>query len=124
MPRLAAREFPRHVDVAIIGAGISGLTAAYLLKKAGRRVAVFERERIGAGESGNTSAHLTYVTDLRLTDLVDRFGKDEAARVWQAGATAIDLIESHVAELDIACDFPPGPRFLDSGVIRWGGPMR
>jgi glycine/D-amino acid oxidase-like deaminating enzyme len=60
------------------------LTAAYVLKKAGKRVAVFERERIGSGESGNTSAHLTYVTDLRLHDMAKRFGEQEARLVWEA----------------------------------------
>ena len=61
-PRFAG-ALPAEVDVAVIGGGICGLTAAYLLKKTERRVAVFERERLGAGDTGNTSAHLTYVTD-------------------------------------------------------------
>jgi glycine/D-amino acid oxidase-like deaminating enzyme/nitrite reductase/ring-hydroxylating ferredoxin subunit len=112
MPRFPLRELPHHVDVVVVGAGISGLTAAYLLKKAGKKVAVFERERIGAGESGNTSAHLTYVTDVRLTELIKRFGKATAQRVWQAGATAIDVIETHVEELNIDCGFQRVPGFL------------
>lgn len=74
--RFPPQQFPKRVDAAIIGGGITGLTAAYLLKQAGQRVVVFERERIGAGESGKTSAHLTYVTDLMLSEIVQDFGKD------------------------------------------------
>ncbi|MGH7694619.1 MAG: FAD-dependent oxidoreductase, partial [Gemmatimonadaceae bacterium] len=112
LPRFPARDLPNHVDVIIVGGGVTGLTAAVLLKMAGRRVAVFERERIGAGESGNTSAHLTYVTDLRLGDLSKRFGRDIAQLVWHGGETAIDLIETLVAELRIDCEFQRVPGFL------------
>ena len=78
LPRLPNRPLPKEVDVVIVGAGITGLTAAYLLKRSGKRVAVFDRERIGAGETGNTSAHLTYVTDARITDLQKRYGSTGA----------------------------------------------
>src|SRR6185503_5567146 len=99
-------------DVVIVGAGITGLTAAYLLKRSGKRVAVFERERIGAGETGNTSAHLTCVTDLRLGDMVKRFGREAARRVWDGGAAAIDLIESNASLRGIDCGFRRVPGFL------------
>ena len=111
-PRFPVRKLPHDVDVVIIGAGITGLTAAYLLKKSGKRVAVFDRERIGAGETGNTSAHLTYVTDVRLTALAKHFGKEGATLAWQGGATAIDLIETHVRELGIDCGFQRVPGYL------------
>ena len=101
---------PAEVDVAVIGGGICGLTAAYLLKKSGKRVAVFERERLGAGDSGNTSAHLTYVTDERITNLAKQFGEDAAKLVWHAGEVAIDLIESNSA--GIACGFRRVPGYL------------
>jgi glycine/D-amino acid oxidase-like deaminating enzyme/nitrite reductase/ring-hydroxylating ferredoxin subunit len=112
IPTFGAADLPREVDVAIVGGGITGLSAAYLLKQAGKRVAVFDRERIGAGESGNTSAHLTMVTDLRLLQLVDRFGRDAARLVWQGGATALDVIELNVRTAGIACGFQRVPGFV------------
>jgi glycine/D-amino acid oxidase-like deaminating enzyme/nitrite reductase/ring-hydroxylating ferredoxin subunit len=105
---------PKEVDVAVVGGGITGLTAAYLLQRSGKKVVVFERERIGAGDTGNTSAHLTCVTDLRLTDLEKRFDRQAARMVWEGGAAAIDLIESIVSEHDIACEFQRVPNFLCS----------
>jgi glutamyl-tRNA reductase len=62
-----------QVDVLIVGAGITGLTAAYLLTAAGKSVAVIERGRCAAVDTGHTSAHVTMVTDLPLTDLVRKF---------------------------------------------------
>jgi glycine/D-amino acid oxidase-like deaminating enzyme/nitrite reductase/ring-hydroxylating ferredoxin subunit len=101
---------PTEVDVAVIGGGICGLTAAYLLKKSGKRVAVFERERLGAGDSGNTSAHLTYVTDQRITEIAKQFDDGTAKIVWRGGEVAIDVIESNSA--GIACGFRRVPGYL------------
>ena len=110
VPRFTG-PLPTRVDVVIVGGGITGLTAALLLKQSGKTVAVFEREHIGAGESGNTSAHLTYVTDLQLNEMVKRFGRDAARRVWQGGAAAIDLIETNASNRSIACGFQRVPGF-------------
>ncbi|MES2962931.1 MAG: FAD-dependent oxidoreductase, partial [Bdellovibrionota bacterium] len=52
------------VDVCIVGGGITGLTAADLLKRAGKTVAVIDLGRVGYGESGHTTAHLTEVFDI------------------------------------------------------------
>jgi glycine/D-amino acid oxidase-like deaminating enzyme/nitrite reductase/ring-hydroxylating ferredoxin subunit len=112
LPRFGSRPIPNRVDVVIIGAGITGLTAAWLLKQSGKTVAVFERERIGAGETGNTSAHLTYVTDTRVTELAKRFGRDAARLVWNGGATAIDVIEQNATTPGMTCGFRRVPGFL------------
>lgn len=112
LPTMSDRPLPNEMDVVVIGAGITGLTTAYLLKRAGKRVAVLDRERIGSGESGNTSAHVTCVTDERITALAKRFGEDGARLAWEAGATAIDLIESNASEGGIPCRFRRVPGYL------------
>ena len=89
MPRFGSLERDLTVDVAVIGAGITGLTAAYLLKRAGKTVAVIDRQRAGGVDSMNTTAHLTCVTDADLGTLVKDFGKDHARATWDAGLAAI-----------------------------------
>jgi len=111
-PARRQTTLPREVDVLVVGGGITGLTAAYLLARSGRRVAVLERETIGAGETGNSSAHLTQITDLRLSDLAKRFGRDGARLAWEGGGVAIDLIESIVEREAIDCDFARVPGWL------------
>jgi glycine/D-amino acid oxidase-like deaminating enzyme/nitrite reductase/ring-hydroxylating ferredoxin subunit len=93
------------VDVVVVGGGLTGLTAAYLLTLEGRSVAVLERERCAHIDTGHTTAHLTMVTDRRLTDLAKTFGRDHAQATWDAGLAAIAQIETIVGDVDIDCEF-------------------
>jgi len=102
----------RHYDVVVIGAGITGIVAAHYLKESGRTVCVLEKDRVGAGETGHTSAHLTYVTDKRFKGLINTFGDEGAELAWRGGQFAIDLVESLVFEYNIDCDFKRVPGFL------------
>jgi glycine/D-amino acid oxidase-like deaminating enzyme/nitrite reductase/ring-hydroxylating ferredoxin subunit len=92
-------------DVVVIGAGVTGLTTAYLLATAGTRVVVMERRRCAGADTGHTSAHLTMVTDTRLRDLVSRFGRDNAQAVWDAGLAALATIDGIVRDEDIDAGF-------------------
>lgn len=92
-----------EVDVLVVGGGITGVTAAYLLAKEGLSVALLERDRLGARDTGHTTAHLTYMTDVRLSDLVSTHNRDAAKQAWDAGLAAMELIESNVEELGIDC---------------------
>ncbi len=83
-----------HVDVVVVGGGITGLTAVYLLTTGGRKVALLERGRCAQIDTGHTSAHLTMVADTRLSDLVSRFGRTHAQAVWDAGLAAIAQIDA------------------------------
>jgi len=111
-PRFPKLERSLKVDVIVVGAGITGVTAAYLLKRAGYTVALLERERVARIDTGHTTAHLTSVIDLRLHQLIRRFGGDHARAVWDAGAAAIDQIARLVSAENIACDFAWVPGYL------------
>jgi glycine/D-amino acid oxidase-like deaminating enzyme/nitrite reductase/ring-hydroxylating ferredoxin subunit len=92
-------------DVVVVGAGVTGLTAAYLLAKSGKQVVVLERDRCAMIDTGHTSAHLTMVTDTRMTELVKRFGRNHAQAVWDAGLAAIAMIDDVVREHPIDAGF-------------------
>lgn len=111
LPSFPAAPLPSTIDVAIIGGGITGLTTAYLLKRSGKRVAVFERETIGSGDTGSTTAHLTQVTDTGLANLVKQFGDNTARLVWEGNARGIDTIETIVTIEGIDCGFSRVPGF-------------
>ncbi|MEO8520567.1 MAG: FAD-binding oxidoreductase [Acidobacteriota bacterium] len=89
LPSLTKADHDGSFDVVVGGAGLTGLTAAYLLARAGKSVTVLERGRAAAIDTGHTSAHLTMVTDMRLTELVDRFGRDHAQAAWDAGLAGL-----------------------------------
>jgi glycine/D-amino acid oxidase-like deaminating enzyme len=114
-------EFPTincdiEVDVVVVGAGLTGITTAYLLKQEGARVALIERDRVAAGDTSRTTAHLTYVTDTRLHQLADTFGHDAAKAFWEAGAAAIDAIASIARQTQADCGFRWTPGYLHASI--------
>src|SRR5689334_14412682 len=102
------------VDVIVVGAGMTGLMTAYRLVNAGRSVAVIERGRCADVDTGHTSAHLTMVTDARLTELARAFGNDHAQAVWDAGLAAIAEIESITRDQQLDCEFERADGYLHS----------
>ncbi len=104
-PQFAKLGGDAEADVVVVGGGITGLTAAYLLTKAGKRVILLERGRCAATDTGHTSAHLTMVTDTRLGGLVKAFGRTHAQAVWDAGLAAIATIDDIVRAHDLDAGF-------------------
>jgi glycine/D-amino acid oxidase-like deaminating enzyme/nitrite reductase/ring-hydroxylating ferredoxin subunit len=122
--RFPALEGDLRVDVAIVGAGIAGMTTAYLLAQDGKKVAVLDDGPLGGGMTARTTAHLTCVIDDRFVEIERMHGTDGARIAAESHAAAIDRIEAIVASERIDCDFercdgylfqPPGadPRDLD-----------
>lgn len=92
-------------EIVVVGGGIAGVTAAYFLTKAGKRVALLEGNHLGTGETGFTTAFLIAAVDPPLAQLREQFGDAHIRAVWQTGTEAINLVEATVAVERLACDF-------------------
>jgi glycine/D-amino acid oxidase-like deaminating enzyme/nitrite reductase/ring-hydroxylating ferredoxin subunit len=88
-----------------VGAGIAGLTTAYLLAKAGKKVVVLDDGPIGGGESGRTTAHLANAMDDRFYVLEKLYGEEKTRLVAESHTAAIHRIEMIVKMENIDCDF-------------------
>ena len=94
-----------QVDVAIIGGGILGITAAYLLKQEGLTVAVIEGDRIVRGVTGYTTAKITSSQHLIYTKLREKFGESGARLYGESNEAALSKMAELVETLGIDCDF-------------------
>jgi len=92
-------------DVCIIGAGIAGMTTAYLLTEAGRAVIVIDERGLGAGMTARTTAHLVNALDDRYYDIEKYHGEEGARLAAESHSAAIDQIEKIVSDAAIDCDF-------------------
>ncbi|MGI4875120.1 MAG: FAD-dependent oxidoreductase [Janthinobacterium lividum] len=104
-PTFAPLREHTTADVVVVGGGIAGLTTAYLLGKAGKKVMVLEDGEIASGESGRTTAHLSNALDDRYTTLEKLFGAEGARLAAESHTAAIAEIEAIVAAENIPCDF-------------------
>jgi glycine/D-amino acid oxidase-like deaminating enzyme/nitrite reductase/ring-hydroxylating ferredoxin subunit len=99
-------------DVVVIGAGIAGITTAYVLAAAGKSVILVDDGNIGSGETGRTTAHLVNAIDDRYYDLEKFFGTEHARLAVESHTAAVDRIEKIVNEENIQCDFKRLDGFL------------
>lgn len=100
------------VDVAIVGAGIVGITAGYLLKQEGLTVAVIERRSIARGVTGYTTAKVTSSHSLIYSKLVGSFGEDGARTYGLSNQAGIEKIAELADHLGIDCDFERADNFV------------
>ena len=101
-PKLKGKH---RAEIAIVGGGITGVTAAALLARAGKRVVLLEQARLGEGVTGFTTAHLTEVLDSRYRVLRSKFGPKKAELAAQSQRAAIERIAAFVKERRVRCDF-------------------
>jgi len=94
-----------RADICIVGAGIAGLTSAYLLATAGKSVIVLDEKPVAGGESGRTSAHLSSAIDDGFAAIEQHLGGEAAMVQYESHAAAIDLIEQICRTQRIACEF-------------------
>jgi glycine/D-amino acid oxidase-like deaminating enzyme len=105
MPAATPGELPARVDVAIIGAGFTGLSAARTLAKRGASVAVLEANTIGWGASSRNGGMVLTGMKLDVETLAARYGMEAAKRMYAASLASIAFVEQIVREEQIDCNF-------------------
>lgn len=108
----AALSKDLSVDIAIIGGGITGISAAQTLSQDGHNVAVLEARSIGGGTTAHSTGNLYATTDKNLEKLVHKHGFDAVKNLINARSETIDIIENNIKELKIDCDFQRVPLYF------------
>src|SRR5215813_5333874 len=104
-PRVTVQPLPDRVDVAVIGAGFTGLSAARTLAKGKAHVAVLEAENVGWGASCRNGGMVLSGLKLGIPALMKQYGREATQRMYAASLESIDCVEGIVREEGIACDF-------------------
>jgi glycine/D-amino acid oxidase-like deaminating enzyme len=104
-PKIEDRPLPERVDVAVIGAGYTGLSAARTLARRGAKVAVLESETIGWGASSRNGGMVLTGMKLGVNKLISMYGRELTRRMYAASLATIDCVEQIVREEKIDCDF-------------------
>lgn len=103
-----------EVPAVVIGAGLAGILTAYYLKQAGIRAVVLEADRIGSGQTKNTTAKITSQHNLVYGRMIRTFGRRMAEHYANANEAAIGEYERLIQEKGIDCDFARCPAGLYS----------
>ena len=102
----------RKFDVLIIGAGITGLTTAYLLKDRNLKIGIIEASEIGYGVTGYTTAKITLQHDLFYDYLINNFSLNEAKQYKRANEEGIKVIKKIIQDNNIQCDYKEQDAFV------------
>lgn len=109
-----------EADVAIVGAGAAGLSAAYSLMNKGLRVVILEKNICGGSSSGKSAGFLTPDSELELSQLIRRFGKTGAADLWKVATEGVKMMAARINTHQIECDFQvQDSLFLGIGEDGW-----
>jgi glycine/D-amino acid oxidase-like deaminating enzyme/nitrite reductase/ring-hydroxylating ferredoxin subunit len=111
-PEEKALNKDTSANICIVGAGIAGLTTAYLLAQEGKTVIVLDDGPIGGGMTARTTAHLTNALDDRFYELERLFGEAGSRLAAQSHTAAIDQVEAIVRKETIDCEFERVDGFL------------
>jgi glycine/D-amino acid oxidase-like deaminating enzyme/nitrite reductase/ring-hydroxylating ferredoxin subunit len=92
-------------DVTIVGGGITGITAGYLLAKEGLKVAIIEAGRILTGTTGHTTAKITAQHNIIYDEFINHFGEEKARMYYDANTEALNFIRKTIHTNQIDCDY-------------------
>lgn len=95
----------KSYDVLIIGAGLTGLNTAYLLKDSGFKIGIIDATTLGYGVTGYTTAKITVQHDFFYDYLINSFSLEEANQYLKANEEGLKLIKKIIDENNIQCDF-------------------
>src|ERR1700693_5544501 len=98
-------SLPEVVDVAVIGAGFTGLSAARTLARRGAKVAVLESETVGWGASSRNGGMVLTGMKLGVNKLISMYGRERTQRMYAASLASLDCVEQIVREEAIDCNF-------------------
>jgi glycine/D-amino acid oxidase-like deaminating enzyme len=107
-PVATSRAFPETVDVAVVGAGYCGLSAARALAKRGVSVAVLETETFGWGASSRNGGMALTGMKLPVLTLIKSYGRETVRKMYAASLASIDCVEEIAREENIDCNFSRG----------------
>jgi glycine/D-amino acid oxidase-like deaminating enzyme/nitrite reductase/ring-hydroxylating ferredoxin subunit len=113
-PAFAPLDVDLDADVAVIGAGITGITCAALLAGEGLRVVVLEAGQVGMGTTGRSTGNLYAPVDSYLHEMAAKWGEDKLAQVVRSRGAALDLIEKNTRDHRLDCGFARQPWALYS----------
>src|ERR1700720_2284955 len=104
-PKTEPRPLPNRVEVAVIGAGFTGLSAARTVAKRGAKVAVLESETIGWGASSRNGGMVLTGMKLGVNKLLPMYRRELTQRMYAASLATIDCVEQIIRDEAIDCDF-------------------
>ncbi|MGL5839044.1 MAG: NAD(P)/FAD-dependent oxidoreductase [Sphingorhabdus sp.] len=104
-PSLAGDE---HYDVAVIGGGFTGLSAALACAEKGLKVALFEAKTIGFGASGRNGGQLIPGLRWSMREIDEEFGREKSQAIFDLAYGAVARVKDRIAKHDIQCDVKPG----------------
>lgn len=101
-----------EVDYAIVGGGITGITAAYFLSRLGFKVALFEKIELGAWSTCASTGFLTQMLDYQPDKYLDLLGLEKTKKIYQSHKDAIDSVEKIILEERVDCEFEKCPSYV------------
>jgi gamma-glutamylputrescine oxidase len=104
----APLDGPCSCDVAVVGGGLAGLSAALELAQCGQQVVVLEAQQVGSGASGRNGGQAIHGLACEQDVIEQQLGPEPARQVWDMSIEALDLLRRRIAQHDIACDWQNG----------------